>query len=80
MSDQPRTSQSSKPPKIAMVVIDVPNRKHNHLAIIRHRGGGWYDVRCFGQAKKCKAGVCEHTAHMRWESSERPIRQVPVDA
>lgn len=56
-------------------------RKHSHLAFISHRGGGWYEVVCFGSARKCVAGECAHTRGMgfRRGDSFRPIRQVPRD-
>jgi hypothetical protein len=52
------------------------------MAIISHRGGGWYEVRCMGSGKRCAGGTCVHTAdlHMRFGASCRPIKQVPVEA
>lgn len=57
-----------------------PGAKTRHLAILSHRGGGWYDVRCMGQGTRCKAGTCKHTAKMRYGSPNgRPVRQMPCD-
>jgi hypothetical protein len=64
--------------KVTLVLLPFePGRKTRHLAVVEHRGGGWYDVRCMGAAKRCAAGECQHTADMRWQHSNRPIRQVP---
>lgn len=64
--------------KIALVVLPPdPGRKSSHLAVVKHRGGGWYEAQCMGEGKRCKAGECHHTASLCWASSTRPIRQVP---
>ena len=67
--------------KVALVLLPMePGRKTRHLALIRHRGGGWYEVACMGEGKRCRAGECRHTRNMRWEHSPRAIRQVARDA
>lgn len=68
----------SKPkPKITLVILPAePGRKGKHLALIRHRGGGWYEVECMGSGRRCVDGECKHTASMHWQDSARPIRQV----
>jgi hypothetical protein len=76
MSDRPLSTQSKR--KIALVVIPGDKgQKFNHLALITHRGGGWYEVECMGEGKRCKAGECKHTANMHWDGTKRRIRQVP---
>jgi len=66
-------------PKIAILMLPMePGRKTRDLALVKHRGGGWYEVACMGEGKRCKAGECKHTANMRWGGpGGRLIRQVP---
>ena len=69
------TDQASR--KVALILLPMEDgRKHRQVALVRHRGGGWYDVACMGEGKRCKAGECKHTANMRWAESPRPIKQV----
>ena len=65
-------------PRIGLFVIPGEG-KYNHLAFVRHRGGGWYDVQCMGSGKRCVAGECGHTADLAFKTSRsiRPLRQVP---
>jgi hypothetical protein len=74
-----RASRSSRSAPTMVILPADPGRKSKHLAIITHRGGGWYDVVCMGEAKRCSDGACRHTSGMRWDDSARPIRQVPRD-
>jgi hypothetical protein len=70
-----RWAMKAKP---AVVVLPPdPNRKHPHLAVVSHKGGGWYRVACMGPARKCREGVCHHTKRMSWADSERVFEQVP---
>lgn len=75
----PQPAQSRR--KIALIVLPAePGRKHNHLAMVKHRGGGWYEIVCFGSGKKCKAGECKHTANLAWgKPGGRRVRQVARD-
>lgn len=61
-----------------IVLPPDPGRKSAHLALITHRGGGWYEICCFGTAKRCREGTCKHTAGlaMKTTRSVRPLRQV----
>ncbi len=65
-------------PRFKLIVI-YGTGKTNHLALLKHRGGGWWDVRCMGQARRCRAGTCEHTARLAMKGKGRPrrVRQVP---
>lgn len=71
-----------RPNAVRLVVIPPdPGRKQSHLALVTHRGGGWYDVRCMGQGASCKAGECKHTASMALvggSGRSRRVRQVPA--
>lgn len=63
-----------------VVLPPDPGKKSRHLALITHRGGGWYQVECMGQARKCKTGQCKHTAGLGYRHKSnrvRPIKQVP---
>ena len=56
-----------------------PGRKSKHLAVVLHRGGGWYDAACMGAAKACREGRCKHTASMVVEfrsGTRRKVKQV----
>jgi hypothetical protein len=67
-----------RPPKIAMLVVPPePGRKSSHLVLIEHKGGGWYEARCMGRAKRCAAGECVHLQGIRWSGSNRPIKPRP---
>ena len=57
-----------------IVVPPDPGRKSAHLVVLKHRGGGWYDASCMGQARRCKAGECPH---VRMIYGTRRVRPVP---
>ena len=66
-----------KRPKVTMVLVPPDQgRKQAHLVLVTHRGGGWYEAACMGQARACREGTCKHAEKMRWADSVRPIRQV----
>ena len=62
-------------PILVMLPPD-PGRKQPHLAVASHYGGGWWQIACMGQAKKCREGNCKHTADMRLHSNGRRLKQV----
>jgi hypothetical protein len=65
--------------KIRLAVLPGQGQAH-HLALMRHRGGGWWDVQCMGSGKRCKAGECAHTRGLglaKPDGPVRPVRQVP---
>ncbi len=81
MTDQPHLAQSGRRRSRPIIVI-LPadeGRKGKHLAVLTHRGGGWWEARCMGQAKACVAGTCKHIADMRFDKGGRPIKPVPRD-
>lgn len=65
-------------PRIALILLPMePGRKYRHIAFLRHRGGGWYEIQCMGEGKRCKNGECKHTAGMVFgRPGGRPVRQV----
>lgn len=60
------------------LIVLPPDKGRNSANLIGvfHRGGGWYAARCFGGAKKCKAGECKHVSGlvMKGPASERPVK------
>jgi hypothetical protein len=42
--------------------------------IVAHRGGGWWQGECMGQAKRCRAGECKHLA---LRVGSRAVRRMP---
>ena len=67
-------------PKVIMVLVGPdPGRKTRHLVLVTHRGGGWYDAACMGEAKRCRTGACLHSADMRIEGHKRTVKQVARD-
>ena len=66
-----------KAPAAGMYIVPPMGReKRPGLAVITHRGGGWYQVICCNNAKKCKAGECKHIASL-YTKSGRQIKPVP---
>jgi hypothetical protein len=63
---------------IRLVVLETGG-KTNHLGLMTHRGGGWWQIECMGEGKRCKAGECAHTARVgvKTKNGTRPVRQVP---
>lgn len=67
-------------PKTTLAIVPPdPGGKTKHLVLITHRGGGWYEAACMGEAKACREGDCSHSRDMVWQGSPRPIRQVARD-
>jgi hypothetical protein len=65
-----RTAQKAphtgrKPKTMLAVLAPEPGRKSSRLALLVHRGGGWWDARCMGEARACAAGECRHIANLR---------------
>jgi hypothetical protein len=60
----------------ALILLPLePGRKHRHIAVLSHRGGGWYEIACMGEGKRCREGRCKHTANAVMENGRR-VRQV----
>jgi hypothetical protein len=60
-----------------MFVVIPPDkgRKQNHLAVVSHYGGGWWQAACMGEAKACREGSCKHTANLVLKNRRR-VKQV----
>lgn len=68
--------KSKRTPRLHLVVIPADEgRKQNHLAVISHRGGGWWQAACMGQARRCVEGTCKHTANLVHPNGRR-VKQV----
>jgi hypothetical protein len=65
-----------------VLLPDTPSKNgkpRSHLAVVTHRGGGWYQIVCMGSGKRCVAGECKHTAGLGFQHGDRvrPIKQAP---
>jgi hypothetical protein len=60
--------------KIIPVIVREPGEKNAHIVLLTHRGGGWWQGECMGQAKRCRAGECKHLA---LRVGSRAVRRMP---
>lgn len=60
-----------KPAARLIIIPPDPGRKQSHLAVLTHRGGGWWQAQCMGEAKACKAGTCRHIATLAFRNGRR---------
>jgi hypothetical protein len=58
---------------ILLVIPPEPGSKakRSSLAVVTHRGGGWWQASCMGQTQRCAAGECDHIADLRMASGRR---------
>lgn len=59
-----------------VVLPPDPGRKSAHLAVVSHRGGGWYEAACMGAARACVEGRCKHTAGLSFRHRSGTVRSV----